>query len=224
MGSPKCLQFILQAPWICAKLCWADVADVQMFISLDMWKPVSKVKGSHEDSSSGDHECLHKNAIISTACKNLRKKLPQPNSKQLSFDTGSNNSTVATSSKHWKWLPADETFTQEKFNIKNQIFEGVKATDKDFSDNTGAVTTENKTLTRIVENGFVLMRSVISRCWYAAASHYPTQPDKLSALWSLSPKPVIVVAWNPITQQQNIGPVTSTQWSFNDKDNESLIN
>lgn len=106
---------------------------------------------------------------------NICTKLPQQNLRQFNFNTveaEENNSTVATSSKHWKWQPVDETFTQEEFNIKKQIFEGAKAKDKDFSGNTGRPTWENKNLTNIVADGFALMRSVMSRCWYAAPSHY----------------------------------------------------
>lgn len=104
-----------------------------------------------------------------------KKNLPQQNLRQFNFNTveaAENNSTLATSSKHWKWQPVDETFTLEEFNIKKQMFEGAKAKDKDFSCNPGRLTWENTNLTNIVADGFALMRSVMSRCWYAAPSHY----------------------------------------------------
>lgn len=43
-----------------------------------------------------------------------------------------------TSSKQRKWVPVDENLTQEEFNIKKQIFDGAKATEKKISQTTEA--------------------------------------------------------------------------------------
>ena len=155
-------------------------------------------------------------------------KLPQRKRKKkttwgasCSFYTGwqwveaqESNSTAATSSNWWKWLPADETFTQEEFNIKKQISKGAKATDRYFSDNAGRLTSANKNLTNTTAEVFALMRLAMSQCWYAAPSHYlPHSQTGNQPFGHFNQRTVTVAAGSPLlTQQPNTGQFTSIQW------------
>lgn len=108
------------------------------------------------------------------------KKLPQETFRQFSLNTGRQRkqkriTLLRPLLPNTEWLPVDETLTREKFNIKKQIFEGAKATDEDFSEKTGRLTSENKNLTNSVAEGFALMRSVMSQCWCAIPPHYLPQ-------------------------------------------------